>query len=299
MPIFFERAFRVRHYECDAYGHVNHANYVRYMQETAFDASAAVGYALADYEAMGRFWLVRETDVTYLQPLRYGDTVIVKTWVSDFRRVRSRRMYELRLAATDQLVATAHTEWIYLDAATRRPTTIPPEMIAAFLPVDEDGTGQRRDKFPEPPSPPPGVFSMRLKVNWRDLDSAGHVNNAMYLAYLEDCGIQILADRGWSMDRMQTHGFGMFARRYRIEYRQEALLDDEVEVATWVSDVKRATAVRHYTITRISDGVVLARARAVWVWVNLINGRPIRIPAEFMAAFQDNVSREAEHSLSS
>ena len=140
---------------------------------------------------------------------------------------------------------------------------------------------------------------MRLKVNWRDLDSAGHVNNAMYLAYLEDCGIQILADRGWSMDRMQTHGFGMFARRYRIEYRQEALLDDEVEVATWVSDVKRATAVRHYTITRISDGVVLARARAVWVWVNLINGRPIRIPAEFMAAFQDNVSREAEHSLSS
>lgn len=83
-PIFFERAFRIRHYECDAYGHVNHANYVRYMQETAFDASAAVGYALADYEIMGRFWLVRETGVTYIRPLTYGDTVIVKTWVSNY-----------------------------------------------------------------------------------------------------------------------------------------------------------------------------------------------------------------------
>ena len=81
----------MRHYECDAYGHVNHANYLRYMQETAFDASAAVGYDVARYEAIGRQWLVRETDITYLRPLVYGDTVIVKTWVADFRRVRSRR----------------------------------------------------------------------------------------------------------------------------------------------------------------------------------------------------------------
>lgn len=290
MPIVFERAFRIRHYECDAYGHVNHVNYVRYMQETAFDASAAVGYALTDYEAMGRYWLVHETDVVYLRPLRYGETVVVKTWVSDFRRVRSRRMYELRLAGSDEIVATAHTDWVYLDAATRRPATIPPEMIAAFLPAGENGTGQRREKFPDPPPPPAAVFTMPLRVNWRDIDSAGHVNNAMYLAYLEDCGIQILADRGWSMARMQAHGFGMFARQYRIEYRQEALLDDEIEVATWVSDVKRATAVRHYTITRKEDGVLLAKARALWVWVDLENDRPIRIPAEFMAAFEDNVS---------
>ncbi len=43
---FLERAFRVRSYECDGYGHVNHANYLRYMQEAAFDASAAAGYDL-------------------------------------------------------------------------------------------------------------------------------------------------------------------------------------------------------------------------------------------------------------
>ena len=43
-----ERAFRVRQYECDPYGHVNHANYLRYMQEAAFDASAAVGYDFAN-----------------------------------------------------------------------------------------------------------------------------------------------------------------------------------------------------------------------------------------------------------
>jgi acyl-CoA thioester hydrolase len=79
MALTHERTFRVRHYECDAYGHVNHANYVRYMQEAAFDASAAAGYDVPCYAELNRTWLVRETDITYLVPLSYGDSVTVKT----------------------------------------------------------------------------------------------------------------------------------------------------------------------------------------------------------------------------
>ena len=75
VPLTHERTFRIRHYECDSYGHVNHANYVRYMQEAAFDASAAAGYDVARYEKMNRAWLVRETDITYLLPLVHGDSV--------------------------------------------------------------------------------------------------------------------------------------------------------------------------------------------------------------------------------
>ena len=44
MPKIYERNFRIRFYECDAYGHVNHANYLRFMQEAAIEASADVGY---------------------------------------------------------------------------------------------------------------------------------------------------------------------------------------------------------------------------------------------------------------
>jgi YbgC/YbaW family acyl-CoA thioester hydrolase len=102
MPLIHKRMFRVRHYECDAYGHVNHANYLRYMQETALDASAAVGYDEARYLAMGTLWLIRETDIEYLCALRYGDSVEVVTWVGDFRRVRSRRFYELRHTDTGE-----------------------------------------------------------------------------------------------------------------------------------------------------------------------------------------------------
>ncbi len=99
MPAIFEQTYRVRLNECDSYGHLNHAIYLTYMQEAAFDASAAVGYDFPTHDAMQRLWFVRESEITYLRPLEYNDTCIVKTWVADVRRVRSRRMYEFRLAA--------------------------------------------------------------------------------------------------------------------------------------------------------------------------------------------------------
>ena len=289
MPLTHERTFRVRHYECDAYGHVNHANYLRYMQETAMDASAAAGYDIPRYEAMRRQWFIRETDIHYLRPLTYGDSVIVKTWVQDFRRVRSRRAYELRHVGNGDMVAQASTDWVYLDSDTLRPVSVPPEMIAAFVPESIPDNSPRREPFPPAPPPPPGVFTTRRRVEWHHLDTAGHVNNAMYMAYLEDCGVQVAAAYGWPMSRMFEAGFGLVARRYRIEYTQSATMDDELELATWVSDIGRTNAVRYYAITRVTDGAPIARAHVLWVWVDLATGRPMRIPPDFAADFAPNV----------
>jgi acyl-CoA thioester hydrolase len=291
MPLTHTRTFRVRYYECDAYGHVNNANYLRYMQEAAFDASAAAGYDLARYAAMGHHWLIRETDIEYIQPLRYGDTVHVKTWVADFQRVRSRRAYEFRRDGADELVARASTDWVYLDDASGRPAPIPLEMMAAFYPegLPAEATAPRERLAPTP-LPPPGVFRMRRRVEWRDIDTVGHVNNAVYLAYIEDCGVQVAVAYGWPIARMGAAGFALVARRHQIEYKQPAVLDDELEVATWISEVRHTSAIRHYTVTRLSDGALLARVRTFWVWIDLQTGRPIRIPDAFMADFAANIA---------
>lgn len=289
MALTYERAFRVRHYECDAYGHVNHANYVRYMQEAAFDASAAAGFDMDWYAQNGRYWLIRETDITYLRPLTYGDTVIIKTWVADFHRIRSRRAYEFRLAGSGAVVARAMTDWVYLDTDTQRPVTITPEMEAGFLPDGPPTAVPPRERFPKAPPPPPKAFTMRRQVEWGDIDLAGHVNNARYLTYLETAGVEAVNAFGWPMTRMATHGFGVVGRRYHIEYKQPAIMGDELEITTYIADVKRATAVRHYTIKRTRDEALIARAYAVWVWVDLVSGRPIRIPPDFMDAFTGHV----------
>ena len=191
MALTHVRTFRVRHYECDVHGQVNNANYLRYMQEAAFDASAAAGYDMARYEALGCHWLVRETEVQYLHPLQYGDSVDVKTWVTDFRRVRSRRAYELRNSHSGELVAQGMTDWVYLDSEKLRPVPIPGEMKAAFFPDGPPAIVPPRSRFPCPAPVSQKVYYQRRRVEWRDLDPAQHVNNAVYLAYIEDCTVQV------------------------------------------------------------------------------------------------------------
>lgn len=291
MPLIFKRTFRVRAYECDAYGHVNHANYLRYMQESALDASAAVGYDEARYNQLGHIWLIRETNVEYLRPLRFGESVEVTTWVGDFRRVRSRRFYELRHPGSDDLLAKGSTDWVYIERATGRPARVPDEMIAAFAPEGMVEESSPRDHFPEAPPPPPGEFTMRREVEWRDIDTAQHVNNATYLNYMEECGIQAARSFGWSMARMQQEGFAIVARQHRVEYRQQAALGDEIAVSTYLSNLRRASATRHYRITRVGDGLLIAQAQSLWVFVNLNTGAIMRLPPEFLADFSTHVAQ--------
>jgi acyl-CoA thioester hydrolase len=288
MPATHTATFAVRHYECDAYGHLNNANYIHYMEEAAFQASAEVGYPKSRYEAMGALWLARETHIDYLLPIHYGQTVEVKTWVDDFRRVRSRRRYEFRHLGQESILAQAETDWVYLDTATQRPVVVPPEMIAAFAPDGLPETASPRPKFPAPPATPPTPYISSRKVEWRDIDSAQHVNNAAYFHYLEEAGVEATAHFGWPMQRCTEAGFGIIARDIHIEYRLPALLGDSIEVETFVSDFKRSTAVRNYQVRRGGD--LLAQARTRFVWVDLSSGKPLRIPAAFADAFTGHLA---------
>jgi acyl-CoA thioester hydrolase len=175
-----------------------------------------------------------------------------------------------------------------LNAADLRPATIPPQMARAFIPEGQSAAHVIRTPFPEPPAPPPGVFHCLRHVNWRDIDGARHVNNTVYPTYLEDCAVELARREGWSMERMIRAGFGIVARNFRIEHKHPALMDD----ATWVSDVKKATAVRHYTVRRMADQMLLARARTLWVCVDLKTGRPIRIPLHFLADLSANITQQ-------
>ncbi len=277
MPLTHERTFRVRHAECDIHGVVRDANYLRYMESAAFDASAAAGYDQARYQAIGCLWLIRETSIDLRGELRMNDAVTVKTWVADFRRVRSRRAYELRRVATNEVVATAYTDWAFLEAATGRPAVIPAELIAAFFPEGPSDQPEPRPRFPAA-EPPPDAFTMQRRVEWRDLDSAGHVNNAAYLDYVEEAARQHLAAGGWPTARLAAAGLALAARRHRIEYRQPALPDTTLRVTTWLVATEPHAATRHTTIQRAADGELLAQARTTWGCVDPTTRAALPIP---------------------
>ena len=115
MPKVHIEKYTVRHYECDAYGHLNNANYLRFMQEAAFRASAAVGLDYATYRSMGNLWLIRETEIEYLHLIRANDEIEVHTWVIDARRVLSRRMYRFVDPISEKTLAQGYSDWVFIE----------------------------------------------------------------------------------------------------------------------------------------------------------------------------------------
>lgn len=291
MPRVHERTFRVRAAECDIHGVVRDANFLRYMETAAYDASAAAGYDRARYLALGRIWLIRETLLELHGELHLEEAVTVRTWVADFRRVRSRRAYELRHAATGALIATAVTDWAYLETATGRPAAIPPEMVAAFFPEGYTEAPDPRPRFPSA-EPPATAFTHRRRVEWRDLDSAGHVNNAAYLDYVDEAARRHLAACGWPTARLAAAEVALAAQRHHIEYRHQALPDEELAVSTWLVSATPDAALRHTVIRRAADGELLAQARTAWGCVHPVTRRPVPIPEALWEALTP-VERQA------
>jgi len=289
MPRTYTRSFRVRYYECDAYGHVNHANYLRYATQAALEASADAGYDRAEYDALGTIWLIREAGLDYLRPVSYGETLEVKTWVSDFRRVRSRREYEMTLAGSGELVARGYSDWIYLSAQSGHPVRIPEALMGAFFPDGTPPEAPKREPFPEPPPPPFGAFTARRRVLWHHLDMEGHMNSAWYLSLMEEVVTDAAEHAGWPLQRAQDEGFGYFAREHRIEYLRPAVLGDELRITTYLGETRRASARRHYRIS-LASGELIARAQTLWVFVDLESGRPIPIPQQWRLDLEDQVA---------
>jgi acyl-CoA thioester hydrolase len=239
---------------------------------------------------MKQIWLVHRSKIAFLQPAFYNDVVITKTWVQDFRHSSSRRMYEFFLEGKENPIAKAYTDWVFVDDQTKRPAMIPPEMQLAFFPEGLPGHFPKRDSFPHLPPPARQVFHFHRRVEWREIDSAGLVNNPCYLDYAAECGFQAIAAFHWPISRMMEQGFAIFLREIDIQHLQPAYYGDELEISSWVSDVRRVSATRHYHIRRKKDGEEIARIHTLGVWVNLANGMPVRIPEEMLRDFANNIS---------
>ena len=119
--------------------HVNNVAYVQWMQDAAVGHSDRQGCTAAT-KAIGATWVVRSHRIEYFLPAFVGDRIVVLTWVSNFRKVRSLRKYKFIRLEDNALLARAETDWVFVDAASGRPREIPKEIAEAFeiVPADQE-----------------------------------------------------------------------------------------------------------------------------------------------------------------
>jgi acyl-CoA thioester hydrolase len=115
-----------------------------------------------------------------------------------------------------------------------------------------------------------------------EIDGYGHVNNAVYVSWLDDCAWAHSTARGIPPEVCRRLGRGMAVWRTQINYLQPALEGDHIQVATWpVLNDKRLRIDRRFQIRRAEDGATLLRALIHYVCIDLESGRARRMPPEF------------------
>jgi acyl-CoA thioesterase FadM len=145
------------------------AVYARLLEQSATLASADAGYPPDWYAAHATAWVIRRSTIDCAAAIPRGVELEVTTWVADFRRVRSRREYEVRIPDGPVAVLTAHTDWVYVDAASGSPrravarSWISSAVRCTWVPARTSAT-TRRWGSPKPLRGPSRVCYRRAEV---------------------------------------------------------------------------------------------------------------------------------------
>jgi len=123
-------------------------------------------------------------------------------------------------------------------------------------------------------------YSERWRVRNVELDSNGHVNNSVYLAWAEEIATRHAEAAGYGRAWSQARGGGWVIHKTEVTYHRPAVYNDVVEVAVDVDLIRGARGIRSTRIIRVVDGELLAELWTEWAWVRLSDGRPMRVPRE-------------------
>ncbi len=124
-------------------------------------------------------------------------------------------------------------------------------------------------------------FSITVTALPADIDELGHVNNTVYLRWVQD-----VATAHWL--GMARHGdvdrYIWVVSRHEIDYLRATLAGETLTLTTWVGTPRGARFDRHVEISG-ADGRLRVRATTIWALIDKLTGKAIRVPAELAAPF--------------
>jgi acyl-CoA thioester hydrolase len=119
---------------------------------------------------------------------------------------------------------------------------------------------------------PENIFTYTHIVVKSELDSLAHVNNVVYVQWIQD-----ISTKHWNdlTKNSSDLNFVWVVTRHEIDYKGQAVLGDEITFKTWVGATKSVTSVRHVEIYKGS--VLLAKAATTWCMLHAKTLKPARI----------------------
>ena len=132
----------------------------------------------------------------------------------------------------------------------------------------------------------PEPFVLSLRVDPGEVDRLGHVNNAIYLGWCERVAWEHAERIGTGWDVWERLDRAMAVHAVRLQYLAPAFVGDEVRVANWVvRNDRRLRATRRFQVRHAQAARDLLRGEIDYVCIEISSGRPRRMPAAFLDAF--------------
>jgi acyl-CoA thioester hydrolase len=135
--------------------------------------------------------------------------------------------------------------------------------------------------------------SEQWRVRTFELDSNGHVNNAVYLNYAEQVAVDHAEALGFGREWAERQQIAWAVREHQVVYHRPAEYRDLLRLTTRVQSMSGVRATRYTTIRREPDGELLAEVTTQWVCLKIPEQRPTRIPADLMASYARDLEPDA------
>jgi len=127
------------------------------------------------------------------------------------------------------------------------------------------------------------IYTRSFTIPDNAIDENGHVNNVVFVQWMQDIAIEHYA----SIGGIEAQGLEAtwVVREHKIEYLLPAFAGEEIEIRTWVENIRRVRSLRKYEFLRKSDGKTLVKGETDWVFVDAKTGSPCAIPTEVANIF--------------
>lgn len=125
------------------------------------------------------------------------------------------------------------------------------------------------------------IFTIELKVVKDDIDELNHVNNVVYLKW-----INMAATKHWKLlsDNKFDDQYCWIALRHEIDYLKPAFLNDIITIKTWVGATEGVKSIRYVEI--YANGLLLTKAQTTWVLLDAKTMRPKRIQQNILSVLK-------------
>lgn len=126
------------------------------------------------------------------------------------------------------------------------------------------------------------LFTHTIFITPSDIDAMNHVNNVVYLRWVQDA-----AAAHWDMIASEElrRKYSWVVLRHEIDYKSPAKLGDPVTAQTWVSSCEGVRSVRHVKLSHAETGTIFAEAVTTWCLLDAATKRPKRIDSDISSIF--------------